>query len=325
MPNILITGSSGFVGRMARKRFEEQGWNVFGVGRRLTQQQNYFQADLSQPIPRAIFDVAKGCDVVLHAAARSSPWGRQKEFYLANVVATENVIDLCQRCGSPKLIFVSSSSVFYRDCDQLGMTETAPFADKPVNHYAATKQVAERILAKYDGPSVIVRPRAVYGHGDTVLFPRILAAAKAGKLPLIVRKESEVVGDLISIENLCDHLFQIASQSSISGAFNLTDNDPQPIIRFLNQVLERLLIPQPTWKISAQNAYRLAWWIENVNKLVCPWREPTITRFGIHVFAFSKTFDVSKMLNQLGPPRQSTDQAVQQFVQWFEAGSPEIS
>ncbi len=50
-------------------------------------------------------------------------------------------------------------------------------------------------------------------------------------------------------------------------------------------------------------------------------REPPITRFGVHVFAYSKTFDVSKMLHTFGPPPQSVDQAVDEFIQWVQSDS----
>ena len=41
--------------------------------------------------------------------------------------------------------------------------------------------VAEQLVKAYAGPSCIVRPRAVFGPGDTVVFPRILRAAASGR------------------------------------------------------------------------------------------------------------------------------------------------
>ena len=174
----------------------------------------------------------------------------------------------------------------------------------------------------YSGSSLIVRPRAVYGRGDTVLFPRILAAAKAGRLPLLTREGDPAVGDLVAIENLTERFWQVSQLDSLTGVLNVTDNDPQPIVSFLLDVFRRLDVPAPTRRVPVRRAYRLAHGIEVFYRCFLPFREPPITRFGVHVFAYSKTFDVTRMLEQLGPPVQTTDAAVDEFVEWIRSEQP---
>ncbi|MEO1526242.1 MAG: NAD(P)-dependent oxidoreductase [Planctomycetota bacterium] len=319
MPTILITGASGFVGRMTAEKFRDRGWNVVGIGRRETTQPGYIQADLSIEYDDRVVQALKRADLVLHAAARSSPWGTRRSFRRANVLATERLLDACDRHGRPRVVFVSSSSVYYRECDQFGLTESSPLADHPVNHYAESKQLAERLVESYQGSSLTVRPRAVYGRGDTVLFPRILAAARAGKLPLLTRDDEPAVGDLIAIENLTERFWQIAQDETLTGSLNLTDNDPQRIIPFLLDVFHRLDLPTPKRKVPVRRAYRFAHGVECLYGCLMPWKEPPITRFGVHVFAYSKTFDVSRMLELLGPPPQTTETAVAEFVDWIRS------
>ena len=55
--------------------------------------------------------IGDGVDVVIHAAARSNPWGTRTQFRQDNVVGTEQVIEYCRRNGLPHLIYISSSSV----------------------------------------------------------------------------------------------------------------------------------------------------------------------------------------------------------------------
>ena len=322
MPSVLITGSSGFVGGRTAERFRAAGWQTTGVGRRETNQADYVRFDLAQPFSDRLIAKLKDVDVVIHAAAHSSPWGSRRKYQLANVVATENMLRACQHAGYPKFVFVSSSSIYYRAQDQLRINESTPPAILPVNQYAATKQIAEQRVRNYNGEWVILRPRAVYGVGDTVLFPRILAAASAGKFPLLTRPGEPAVGDLISIDNLVDCLFQAASRAEIIGEFNLTDNQPQEILVFLMDVFKRLNIAPPQKELSVKTAFRAARVVEALYRVVMPWREPPITRFGVHVFAYSKTFDVKKMLDAFGPPNQSTDEAVKQFVSWVQAEDP---
>jgi nucleoside-diphosphate-sugar epimerase len=322
MPRILVTGASGFIGGKATELFQSRGWDVIGTGRRPLPWPRYFQCDLSSEYQTMSLAKLGRFDVILHAAARSSPWGSKRSFCKSNVDATQNVMRLAEVVGLPKLIFVSSSSTYYESRDQFEIDEETPQSSHPVNHYAATKQAAEKLIQNYRGSWCILRPRAVYGVGDSVLFPRILAAAKAGRMPLLTRKGPPVVGDLLCIDNLLCCFAKAAQDDSVHGTFNLTDNQPVPIIEFLLDVFQRLEIPSPNMKLSVQSAFRAARVIELIYKCFYPWKEPPITPFGVHVFAYSKTFNVSKMLDVFGPPMKTVEQGVTDFVNWVKEVDP---
>ncbi len=153
-----------------------------------------------------------------------------------------------------RLIFISSSSVFYRAEDQIDITEQSPHASPAVNHYAESKQLAEKVVEKFKGSWCILRPRAVYGAGDSVLFPRILTAAKAGRLPLLIRRGKPAIADLLSVSNLVHCAYQAACNRSIAGDFNLTDNHSIEIIPFLLEIFRRLDIAAPTRSLSVDKA-----------------------------------------------------------------------
>ena len=322
MGKILITGASGFIGRCAAAAFRNAGWETIPVGRRSTSLPNYVQQDLSQQLSTTILQHLKNTNVVLHAAARSSPWGTRRQFHQDNVEATQRLLDACESCGRPRFHFVSSSSVYYRPEDQLQISEATAQASPPVNLYAETKQQAEQRVRAYSGAWTIFRPRAVYGPGDTVLFPRILAAARAGRLPLLTREHSPVIGDLIYIDNLIRCFMKAATDPTIHGDFNLTDGQPVEIIGFLLSVFDQLNIPHPSKTIPVRKAFLLAGMIETMYRLFAWWKEPPITRFGVHVFAWSKTFDVQKMRSTFGDPPTSSAEGVRRFVAWIQQENP---
>lgn len=328
LTNVVVTGSQGFVGRAVAEAFCELGWYTVGTGRRALDPQARAQhqhviADLSRPLQSDMRRVIAEADVVVHAAARSSPWGSRRQFERNNVHATAQLLEACEHAAErPKFLFISSSSVYYRAEDQFGIDESTPPANPAVNMYAHSKQLAEALVREYPGRWCILRPRAVYGRGDSVLFPRILRAAMAGRLPLLVRSDQPVVGDLISIHNLVQCIVQAAAEPSICGEYNLTDDQPVPVIEFLSNVLRRLDLPIPRRQVSVVTAYRIAWWLEKLYGSLCPWIEPPITRFGVHVFAYSKTFDVSKMRRTFGPPEWSVDTSVEDFVEWVREAKP---
>lgn len=292
------------------------GWETTGIGRRPLPASSYVQHDVTTPLP-----FEEPFDVVIHAAARSSPWGSRREFERQNVDATRNVIDWCSAHGRPRLIYISSSSVYYRPGPQLQITEETPLPEKAVNHYAATKREAEELVQRYAGNWVILRPRAVFGPGDTVLLPRILQAARAGRLPLLTSRYGPAIGDVIYIDNLVDCIVHAATTQRIDGCFNLTNNEPLPIQEFLLDLFRRLGIPAPARRVPVRTAMFAAGMLELVHALFLPWREPSITRFGIHVFAYSKTFDVTKMLKTMGTPRVALAEGVERTVSWLRSNA----
>lgn len=312
---ILVTGASGFVGGRFVSRFRGRpDLEIHGVGRRRFDDPGYTSLDLSRPIdPRAI---PFRPDVVLHAAARAAPWGSAEEYRRDNVEATRNVLDYGRRVGLPRLVYVSSSSVFYRPGPQLGLTEASPIGPRFVNRYAATKAEGEALVRGYPGSWLILRPRAVFGPGDTVLFPRILHAARSGRLPLFTGRGPEAVGDLLYVDALADYLLQGVTRPDLAGEYNLTNAQPVPIQAFLLDVFRRLGLPAPRRRVSIRAAFVAAGLAEVAWRLLRLRGEPPVTRFGVGVFAWSKTFDVRKALADLGPPSVSIERGVEEFVRW---------
>ena len=317
MTRVLVTGATGFVGgRFLSRVGEREDLVLHGLGRRPRPGAGHTSHDLSQPLV-ALSDRSFVPDVVIHAAARATPWGSTADFRRDNVDATRHVIDYCLAHGRPRLVYVSSSSVFYQDGPQLGLTEQSPIGPRFVNRYAETKAAGELLVRAYPGSWVIARPRAVFGPGDTVLFPRILAAAKAGKLPRFeTGTAGPAIGDLIYVDTLVDYLLALALRNDLTGDFNLTNAQPVPIQDFLFDVFARLGLPAPTRTVSVRTAFVAAAVTEALWTLLGRTGEPPITRFGVGVFAWSKTFDVTRMLADLGPPSVSIAEGVEAFVRW---------
>jgi nucleoside-diphosphate-sugar epimerase len=308
---ILVTGASGFVGGRFMARFRDRPDLILhGVGRRPLADPAYTSVDLSRP-----FELAFEPDVVIHAAARAAPWGTAADYRRDNVEATRQVIDFCRsRPHRPRLIYVSSSSVFYRPGPQLGLTEDSPIGPRFMNRYAATKYAGELLVREYEGPWLIVRPRAVFGPGDTVLFPRLFAAARAGRLPLFTGPPA--VGDLIYIDTLADYLLRAVERPELSGAYNLTNAEPVEIQPFLLDLFARLGLPAPRRRVSVRAALLAAGLTEAAWTLLRLKGEPPVTRFGVGVLAWSKTFDVRRALADFGPPSVSIADGLEAFVRW---------
>ncbi len=318
---VLVTGVSGFVGGALGAFLRRQGDRVSGVSRsgpRARAVDAFTAHDLSRPLPVDLGDSGP-FDAIVHCAALSVPWAAPEAFAAHNVGATANLLDFARRRGCGRFVFISSSSVYYRHGDQLGITEDTPFPRPPINHYAATKRRCEELVLGSGLEVLVLRPRAVFGPGDTVLFPRILRAARRGMLPRITRRDGvSPRGDLIGIDNLV-HFVGRALDWSATGCFNLTNGAPVDLYGFLEEIFERLGYPPLRRRLPVAVAFSVARAAELISRWFFRYREPPITRFGVEVMAYSKTFDVAKATAAFGPAPVSNDEGVDRFVAWQRA------
>lgn len=312
---ILVTGTSGFVGGAVGRYLRSRGHHVTGLSRRPPRAEatdRTLAHDLARPAPEL-----GPFDAVIHAAALSAPWGRPAAFDAANVEGTRHALAIAAR-SEARFILISSSSVLYAPGDQQGLPEQPAPDTPPVNDYARTKRAAEALTAAYPGVWAILRPRAVYGVGDTVLFPRIARAARLRLLPRF-RQAVPAQGDLVSIDTLVRQVAR-AVEGDARGIFHLIDPAPVRIEAFVTDVLAGLGLPGPALTISPDLARKAAGRLEALSRRT-GWWEPPLTGFGIEVFTATKTFDDRRARALLGLPDVPTEVAVDRFRRWWQDGA----
>lgn len=320
---VLLTGSNGFIGACTAAAARERGWQVVGLGRSAspaTPVDAYVRHDLTTPLLAGA--IPGEIDAVIHAAALASTFARPADFVAANVRGTRNVVRWAAARGGIPLVHVSSSSVLYRDADQLDLTEDAPVTPdaEQLNAYSRSKAVAERVVAGDDvraghpGPWAILRPRAVIGEGDTVLLPRILRLADRGLLPVLEPREGPRVRvDLTDVGTVAHYLLE-AVERRATGVYNITNAEPVELYPFALDLLARIGVRPTLRRVPPSLVRSAAGAGEWVSAHLLGYREPPLTRFGVSVLSRSKTFDVSRALRDLGPPAVPLAVSVERLV-----------
>ncbi|WP_458461818.1 NAD-dependent epimerase/dehydratase family protein, partial [Paenibacillus sp.] len=87
-----------------------------------------------------------------------------------------------------RFIHVSTPSIYFNYIPRYDVHENDALPFKPANHYAATKLLAEQVVMEGHGkglPSIMIRPRAIFGPYDQTLFPRVVAANAKSGVPMI--------------------------------------------------------------------------------------------------------------------------------------------
>lgn len=333
--NILITGATGFVGsRLTEFLATQPGGQVTATGRRINAGQltippnvRFVAGDLSD---RSFTDqLLTGVDVVVHAAALSSPWGDYADFHRANVIATENLLASAREAGVQRLVHISTPSIYFDGRDRFDIREEDPLPTRFVNHYANTKFLAEGLVRLSGLPYVILRPRAIIGRGDTVIMPRLIRARQENRLRVV--GDGQNVVDLTSVSNLVDAIWLAinAPDSALGEAYNITNGQPVPLWPFVNQVLTQLRMPLGDASPGEASPgpkripYGLLYVLAGLSEVRARWlgggREPALTRYGVGVLAKSCTLNIDKVRQRLGyTPRQTVEEAIEEFVNWYQ-------
>lgn len=106
---VLITGMSGLIGGLLRRRLEAAGgYTLRALNRRAVEGVECVQGDIADL--EAIAPAFEGQDVVVHLAAQlqDDPWA---ELLRANVVGTYNVFEAARMAGVRRVVFASSGRV----------------------------------------------------------------------------------------------------------------------------------------------------------------------------------------------------------------------
>lgn len=324
---ILVTGASGFIGGRFARFALEQGMSVRINGRRaegvehlVRRGAEFVQGDLTDPqLVRALCD---DVDAVVHCAGSVGVWGRRQDFMLGNVQVTENIVEGCLKQRVPRLVHLSSPSIYFDGHSRQGIKEEQ-VPKRFHNHYAASKYLAEQKVfgAQEFGLEVIaLRPRFVTGAGDNSIFPRLLRMQQKKHLSIVGNGLNKV--DFTSMQNLNEAMLSslLATGSALGKAYNISNGTPVPLWDVVNYVMRRMDVDQ----VRKYRSYGLAYSVAALNEGACmlwPGRpEPTLSRLGMQVMKKNFTLDISRARHYLDyDPKVSLWAALDEFCAWWKA------
>lgn len=328
---VLITGATGFLGGRVARRYAALGAEVIGTGRNAeagAQLEKDGVTFAKTPLHKrdAVIEACADRDLVVHCAALSAPWGTKEAFETANVVGTENVLAGCERHAVSRLVHISTPSLYMSRKDRFAVREDDPLPP-PINEYTRTKRIAEERVddASRRGLSIVtLRPRALFGPGDTVIFPRIARALREKRLPVIGRGDSIV--DMTYIENVADAVLAAAAAPELAAGrkYNITNGEPICLWDVVATIAKAMDVPLPTKRLPFAVAWGLAGASEASyhlsNRLMKRADEPVLTRYGVAVLSCSLTMDISAAVRDLGyVPRVTMAEGLDNFLHWWKS------
>lgn len=300
MVTAVVTGATGGIGRTLVPLLAARGLDVVASGRNVEAGRalegpgvRFVPLDLGRD---DIEPLVAGARLVVHLAARSSPWGPLASFRSDNVVATARLIEAAARAGVARFVHASTPAIFSERRHRLDLRNEARPTPRPANAYALTKLEAERIVMNERRMATIVlRPSAVLGPDDRAILPRLMRVLSRGILP--VGNGGVALFHPTDVRDAAE-AFAAAALGTGSGAANVAGREPIGIVEMAKALAERLRISLRVLRVPEPALHALAAAAELGGKATG--REPPLTRYSVANLSWSRSFDLRETEALLG-------------------------
>ncbi|CAA6603734.1 Nucleoside-diphosphate-sugar epimerase [Rhodospirillaceae bacterium LM-1] len=322
---VLVTGATGCLGRNLCQRLAAEGCQVTGLGRNRRAGEaleqmgaRFLPIDLEQA--KQMTGAMLGHETVFHCAALSSQWAAAQLFERANVLGTANVLAAAKKAQVRRVVFVSSTSVYFDFTSKRNIQESDPLPSSPVNAYAASKRKGEELVLKAANEgldAVILRPRGIFGPWDSALAPRLARVARRGIVPMPDGGKAMV--DVTCVANVVEALLCAASAAGVSGRiYNISNGVPISVEKLLRSALDSMGMQASLRPVPLKAALFVAGLVEGASHLMGGW-EPPVTTYSLGLLGYDQTLDITAAKRDLGwAPRQSLEDGLATFGQWWK-------
>lgn len=242
---VLITGGAGFIGSHLTELLVNAGADV----RVADNLENGSLENLKACVKKIEFlkvnlnnlsacrKVSKGCEIVMHLAAKVGGVGynvkHQGTMFTANVILNTNMMEAARLEGIKRYLCVSSACVYPRYCT-IPTPEKEGFKDdpEPTNFgYGWSKRIAElqarAYLQEFDMGIVIVRPYNSYGPRDHFqldkahVIPALINKVASGTDPLIVWGDGEQTRSFIYVTDIVNGMMLALEKGASGEVYNI--------------------------------------------------------------------------------------------------------
>jgi nucleoside-diphosphate-sugar epimerase len=306
MPTAFVTGGSGFVGGALIRRLTGDGWTVRALARSDSAAAAVTEAG-AEPVRGDLDDVAamraaaEGADVFHHAAAKVEDYGDPADYERVTVQGTKNALGAARDAGVRRFVHVGTEAALMAGQPLVNVDETAPLRPDSPAPYPWSKAKAEQAVRDANGTgieTVVVRPRFVWGKGDSTLLPQIVSMVKGGRFAWIGGG-----GQLTStshIDNTVEGLVLAAERGKPGGVYFVTDGEPVVFREFVGDLIRTQGVEPPTRTLPLGVARAAAAASETTWRLLRRKDHPPLTRFTVWVSALECTIDDSRARDEMG-------------------------
>jgi nucleoside-diphosphate-sugar epimerase len=301
-----VTGGSGFLGGVLIAALRARGDEVVALARsadavRAVEKRgasDVCRGDLSEPGRLAAG--MKGCEVVHHCAGWVKPAGKLEEARAINAQGTQHMLDAARRAGVARFVYVSTEAVLMAGRPLVRVDESVPYPEHPLGPYAASKGEAERNVRRAAAEGLhacIVRPRAIWGRGDTVALPRMCEAVRQGRFMWI--GGGLHLTSTCHVDNVVEGMLLAAERGGRGEVYFLSDGEPLVFKHWVTDMLATQGLQAPDRSLPFAAAVALGWTVERAWALLGR-GEPPISQSVVALIGQECTVRDDKARRELG-------------------------
>lgn len=289
-----MTGGSGFVGGRLIEVLRERGVSVAALARSdasaaTVTERGAIAVRGDLDAVDAMASGMRGCEVVFHCAAHTDQFDPVDVHMRITTRGTENVIASAKTAGVPRLVHVGTEAVLADGHPIVRADETRPLPAKPLGAYPLTKGLAEK--AAVASGAIVVRPRFVWGKGDTNLLPEFVTAVREGKFAWI--GDGHYLTSTCHVDNVVEGLLLAAERGTPGAIYFVSDGAPVDFRDFITKLLATQHVDPGTRTVPrwlARTAVTLTAWM----------KRPPLTKTAFALMAHEVTVDDGKARRELG-------------------------
>jgi nucleoside-diphosphate-sugar epimerase len=303
---VFVTGGSGFIGGRLIRRLVADGWTVKALARSESSASKVREGG-AEPVMGDLDDVAamtegaRGCEYAFHAAAALGDWGTREDFIHGNVTGTNNALKACREAGVRRFVHVGTEAALLVGQPLVNADETVPLRPDSKAHYPATKAMAEQAVLDANGEgfeTVVLRPRLVWGPGDTTIVPALKEAVAKGRFSWIGGGTHRT--STTHVDNVVEGLVLAATKGAPGNAYFVTDGDPVVFREFITKLMATQGVEMPDRSAPTAVVKPLAGLMETTWGALRRKSAPPLTRLAVWLSAYECTIDISKARAELG-------------------------
>jgi len=209
--NIVITGSSGFVGQNLLRYLAD--FNIVQLNR--------------EQLKSPTIEQLGNCEAIIHLAGKAHDLKKisnPDEYYQVNFELTKKLFDVFLLSDAKKFIFISSVKA---SADSVNGVLTEEQKPDPKTDYGKSKLMAEQYIQSQLLPAgksyYILRPCMIHGPGNKGNLNLLYKFVQKGiPYPLAAFENKR---SFLSVENLCFIIKHLLEKEVASGVYNIADDE----------------------------------------------------------------------------------------------------
>ncbi|HLL78866.1 MAG TPA: NAD-dependent epimerase/dehydratase family protein [Ktedonobacteraceae bacterium] len=326
----LVTGAAGFLGGHLVDMLLERGDEVRAMVRPVEDASRLKKLPGVEVVQGDLTDAAslkravQGVQVVYNVAAKTGPWGLEKDYNAINVWGVADLITAAMEAGAQRIVHTSSITVYGHHLHGL-VTEDHPYHAED-NPYSRTKIAGEKLILdmvkERGAPVVVVRPAWIYGPRDNASFGRFVALIDSGK-GFIIGNGRNIL-PVVYVRDVAQGLILAGNADAkvVGRAYTLADDRRVTQGEYLNMIADFLGVPPlkryypyPALYGAGRTAELL--WRAMGRRNAAP---PPVTTYGITLLGGNQEFSIDRARHELGyEPQYDYIRGLSEGVKWYQA------